>query len=179
MFLAVAAALVLGAACAPKPRLAINPEFSWNIVEVPEEWPGEKPEKVLTAAEISALEEYGRPDAIRIVYDRARRIVSRMEVDTYFTGKNPKKLEDFERSWLYIQPKIELVFHPSGRTEEVPLSKQLELIYQYGDPQRSHAGPNGEEEVWNYYTYGKRFHFTNGTFTGESSFPPMGRWTRL
>lgn len=179
LFLGALALLAVGAGCNKQPRLAINPEYSWNLVRPQPEWPGEKPEDFLRPAEQEALAAYGRPDAVRVIYDSSRRLVTRVEVDTYFTGKKPKKVEDFEHGYIYYLKGIEVIMHPSGEIEDVPLSDQLKLIYQHGDPDSRTARPNSKQETWAYYTLGRRYQFLEGHIISEESFPPMGRWKKL
>jgi hypothetical protein len=161
-----------------KPKLEIDSEYSWNLVRPNQEWPGEKPEEILKPAELEAFAAYGRPDAVRIIYDASRRIITRTEVDTKFVGKKPKKVEDFERSYVYAIKKVEVVMHPSGEIEEIPLNDQLRIVYEHGDPESRTSRPNSNQETWVYYSLGRRFLFLDGELIGEEKFQPMGRWKK-
>jgi len=169
--------LVVTNGCA-KPKLEIDPDYSWNLVRPQEEWPGEKPEEILKPAELEAFAVYGRPDAIRIIYDASGRIITRTEVDTKFVGKKAKKIEDFQRSYVYAVKRVEVVMHPSGEIEEKPLNDQLRIVYENGDPESRTSRPNSTQETWVYYSLGRRFLFLDGELIGEEKFQPMGRWKK-
>jgi len=103
-------------------------------------------------------------------------------VDTKYlgrSGKTPKTIDDFEHSWLYYMRDMEIVFHPSGTYEVLPLSDKLRTVYLLGDPNvRTVHATRTDEETWTYYQEGKRFRFSNDDLIKEERFQPMGRFRR-
>jgi hypothetical protein len=177
--MAVCVVVLSGCGKNKKKQLTLDPEYSFNLLIVGEEWPGKKPHKKLSESELEVFNELGRPDAVRIVYDQTRRIMTRIEVDTKFKGQNAKTIHDFEKSWIYYVLGEEVIFHPSGSIEHIPLTDKLRTAYRFGDPENRSSHIAKDQETWSYYSLGKRFKFDGDDLIAEESFPRMGRYMKM
>lgn len=169
---------LLATACGKKePALEPDPEFSINVMVVPDFWPREEidwPEdETLRRVQQEAWARYGTPDFLRFVYTVDRRIVKPSEaVEGHrMSGRRGSKPED---EWVYFDQGIVLRFKGTEVIER-PLDDMLKTIVLYGDPNEIKRWPElgVERTSFTYYDHGKTFNFGGGKLTDTYEFKPM------
>lgn len=159
-------------ACGGKNRkpIDINPDYSVNVIPVPEFWPredidwAEEPAKRAVQEEVYAR--LGRPDFFRKVYTFDNRIIRPQELSPYavLMGQRPTPLFH----WVYID--LDKVITFTGETyKEEEISDQLRTVALHGDPNDIKNFPvDGIQRTsYYYFNHGKEFVFVNGTLTEE------------
>ncbi|MDX2176864.1 MAG: hypothetical protein SF028_10375 [Candidatus Sumerlaeia bacterium] len=178
LLILLAAAMALGCG-KDEPKLAPDPEFSINVLETPSWWPREEKDWPGNPIEARLMEdtlaERGRPDFLRVVWTRDRRIVRQSDMISALSadGRGLKDATEFE--WVYLDDE-EVVRFKAAETEVRPLDGRLRAVCLYGDPQAFKSGkdPLGRErETYFYYDRGKIFYFLadDGTQVGEDTIP--------
>jgi hypothetical protein len=200
--LATAVALCLGVVAvtgcdAFQPPAVFN-LTSVNVASLPPAWPYEEPG--LTHAQQEVLDERGKPDRLRARWDERGRLTWGTDLrgrfrrnsvqDIMLWHHHRKAPMPFDLSWLYQSPDQrrdqrvgdevfrgeEIIFLDEERWEAVPISDQLGVILDYGDPE-ARDGPElrrGQEvERWRYYGEGRVFHFADGVIERVERVPGM------
>lgn len=174
----LAVALMVGCG-KEEPSLAPDPEFSINVMETPPWWPREEKDWPADPIESRLMEdtlaERGRPEFLRVVWTRDRRIVRQHEMVSALEAKGRGLKDAPEFEWIYLDDAEVVRFLPT-KIETRPLDDRLKAIALYGDPQtvRTTKDPLGrEQETFFYYDRGKIFYFLteSGVQTGETSIP--------
>lgn len=150
----------------------LNPDFSVNMFTPGPKWPKVKK---LSAAEKEIYERYGKPDAFRVLWNPTGKLRSRMEVSSDFNAKKIKSMPPF--TWVYVKQGKEIAFKGAGY-EELPLTDEVRLLVEYGDPEDVKEIFNGVTQ-WMFYGAGKLFKLSNGKIVEQKDFPAMGRFQKM
>lgn len=165
--------LLLGAVLAPvsgckRKRLRPDPAFSLNVMTVPEWWPREKKDWPKDPAEArvmkEALDANGRPDYLRIVWNRDRRLVRQGEM-VRAIQRGGRGLTPPEFEWVYFDDNKVIRFFPR-RAETRELDDRLKTVCNYGDPNEIKTlsdAMNREMDIFTYYEQGKLIYFDRAT----------------
>lgn len=184
--LVLALLLVAGLGCSRKPVLAPDSDFSINVLLTPSWWPREKQdwssEPVTAAVQQEYYALHGRPEVLRVVWNRDRSLIRQAEMaDRVMKNKN-KPVEPPEFEWIYLERGIVARFH-RDRVEERPLDDRLRAVALYGDPNewkvnRDAAGRDIETYI--YYNQGTIMTFLreDGRKLREERFQPTHRYQR-
>lgn len=151
--------------------VSLNPAFSLNLIQPGPKWPNVKK---LTPAQKEVFEKYGKPDRLRVQWTPEGRIMQRDELRQQFKDKQPKELPPC--FWVYQQRGIEIAFD-QGTPREQPISDQVKLVLQHGDPEDVKQLPGGLTQ-WTFYSTGRLFKFSHGKIVEERDFPAMGRYIK-
>lgn len=149
-----------------------DPKFSYNLVEVPVDWPNEDkdwPEDIDEALiRQQAYEKYGTPDYFRLIWFRDERLASEGDIKQLAFGKSGRKLKEYlgsrEREWVYLDKEMILHFE-RGKMEIRDLTDEIETISQYGDPHAIRMNEDvvgGKTRSFTYYDTGKIYYFRDG-----------------
>jgi hypothetical protein len=137
-----------------------------NFAQPSAKWPVVK---LLTPVEKQALEQNGRPDCFRMLWNPDGTIAVRGVVEQEWRSKNMKLPA---LTWVYVQRKEELVF--SGNQVRVnPLSELALLVLKSGDPENVKDIGNGVTQ-WTYYSTGKIYTIAGDRIVDTKTFPAMG-----
>lgn len=171
--------------CATKYNYGVNERFSMNLGPVPP-WFGD-PKAPLRPAEKEVLERRGRPDFIRVWWKSNGAPITSSDLagrrDEYQILVNAA-----DKSWVYLKAEKggkdeEVVFLNDGAAYRVqPLSEQLKLLCQYGDPSNKITPVviDGEShETWMWYEHGLQLELVNGHVVKSKNFPATGAGTIL
>lgn len=170
LFACIALLAAFGAASCNKnkQKLAPDPEFSINVMEVPEFWPREdkdwpKDEDKRLVME-GTLADRGRPDFFRVVWTADRRIVRQREMVDALEKKG-QGLTAPELEWIYADDGKIVRFH-KDKAEVRDMDDRLATICTLGDPndvkvRRDAAGTN--TEIFTYYNTGQIMYFEQKT----------------
>jgi hypothetical protein len=124
----------------------------------------------LQPREKAALEKYGRPDFMRIIWDRSGAIKIRDQFNAV-ERKRMKKAAELPTTWVYLDRNVELVF--SGDTwQERRLNDEIKLVARMGDPEAVREIPGGIVE-WTFYSTGRIVKLLNGSIVETRQFPAM------
>jgi hypothetical protein len=175
------------AGCGSKTR-RLSPEatFSYNIVEVPSDWPDEKVDWPKDDADLAlrqqqAYEKYGAPDYFRVRWRKDGRIVSDGELTQMLwsaKSKNAKglmKRESPDLDWMYLDKNMLISFPKSGVKKE-DLPDVLRVVSEYGDPNeiKESRDVNGMDTlILHYYDEGRVVYFKDGKKTNEEIIQAM------
>lgn len=157
-------------ACKEKAEVTLD-QNSVNIGSVGKDWP--KKFK-LTTAEDTVLKKYGRPDYFRIRWVKDGSFQNMMQVNHIMSFK---KIANIKKSWIYEKIGKEIIFTDEDKYEEIPITEQLKLIMEYGDPEsvKKFTDKAGIlKETWSYYSLGKDYIFYNGHLSETFEYPAMG-----
>jgi len=170
-WLALAAAITGFATCGMEPPVNVNPNFSYNLAVPDARWPRLN---LLSPAENEVYQKYGKPDYFRLWYNKQGDLVSGREAGPIVRAR---KLRDLRRSWIYEDKKIEVKFRSPAKSEEVPLSDQLQVLCLRGDPQeRDPQIRNGIlREMWTYFDKGEKYIFMDGRLAEKQLFKGVGK----
>lgn len=147
--------------------VVIDPKFSVNVFSPGPKWPNVKK---LKPVEREVFEKYGKPDRFRVWWNPTGELRTRFDVEQEFRRAKPKDLPPY--SWIYLSSGIEVRLTASGYQEQ-PVTDQVRLMTQYGDPEDVKELKNGLTQ-WMYYSVGKLYKFGNGMIVEEKEFPAMG-----
>ncbi len=154
--------------------LTVDPGFSLHLAYPQKNWP---PKKKLSAIEMEVYAKMGRPDYIRIWWDRNGKLMTQKELREKFKrSKNDYKT--FKKSWIYIDNETEIVFPKTEGYKEVPFSDKMKILAEYGDPQDIKINVTSFEDMkcdrWTYWSNGKHFDFVGDKLVKTQDFEPMG-----
>lgn len=170
ILLSVAVIFLCG--CFKKKFLILNPQFSVNLAVPTDNWPAESK---LTPAQKAIFEQLGKPDYIRIWWDKEGRLKSYLNVDRAI---EKKLYREAKQSWVYIRMEKEIVFINENGYTTLPLSDKLKVLCKYGDPESVKIDENKETgekiEIWQYYSEGKIFKFLDEKLIKEQTLPRVG-----
>lgn len=182
----LALALVFAASgCAHKFNYGVNERFSMNIGPVPP-WLTD-PKAPLRPAEKEVLERRGMPDFIRVWWKTDGSPITSSDL----SGRHDEYQEIVNaapKSWLYVRAEKgdkdeEVVFVNDGASYRVrPLSEQLKLLCQYGDPSNKITPvviDGLKHETWMWYEHGLQLELVNGHVISSKNFPATGAGTIL
>lgn len=170
-------ALLVGAwGCSKKPELKPDPTFSMNVMVVPEWWPREEldwpKDPDLAQVQQDALQERGRPDYIRMVWTRDRRILRQSELaeKARLRGGLPKP----EMEWVYLE-KGQVVRFKGTKVLEEPLNDELRAVCEFGDPNdtKDFDEKGRHKQIWTFRDNGKILYFEDGKRVQTQDIPPM------
>lgn len=183
--LAVISACAL-AACAGKPKQRVlfpDIEYSFNVMEVPADWPLEKKDWPLDPTEAAVrqavYEKEGAPDHFRFRWRKDGKPVTRREVTEMLFVKDKSKRslrrftegKDLPMDWVY-KDKGEIYTFTKKGAEKSPLPDELKVICEYGDPQEIKNSVDVSRrpvQIYQYYDQGKIYYFTDGKLTREET----------
>jgi len=154
---------------APKQQpYVVNFERTINFFQPAPKWPVEK---LLTPTENQVLQQYGRPDMFRFLWNPNGDLKMRERLQLEWTRDKVKDMPP--STWVYLQRNEEIVF--SGNTFKAqPLTEAMQLIIKYGDPENVRDIGGGVQQ-WTFYSVGKIFNISpSGAATQTREFPPMG-----
>jgi len=163
------------ASCKDKEDLSIDPDFSINLATPKKNWPHLKK---ISEGEKNALKKYGRPDFVRIWWNKKGRILTAKELGDSFK-KN--KISELHKSWIYLEPPSEIIFYLDGSFKETKLCDKLKIIGDYGDPEdiKTSSDTTGSKcEIWTYYSAGYHFKFIDDNLVSTQEFTPMGKFMK-
>jgi hypothetical protein len=165
------AALVLVLGGCSNSHVTLDADHSANLLRLSPEWPGTKPEKILTPAQIEVYEELGRPDAMRLLFNRRGDIYRRDDAfhEFYIRGDD---YETIDRAWIYRSRDLEVRF-AGGTVDRRPLTDKLNTLLDYGDPNEAKR-LNETREKWFYYNVGRIFTFDDDKLVQEENIPRTG-----
>ena len=172
----LAASVFLTACGGKEPVLKPDPDFSVNVMAVPEWWPREELDWPEDAArrqvEQDAWARYGTPEFLRFVYTVDRRIVKPSESLEGHRMAGTQGKPDIE--WIYVNDEIILSFN-KGKAVERPLDDRLRTVVLYGDPNEIKRWPElgVERTSFTYYDHGKTFSFAGDKLMDTYDFKPM------
>lgn len=159
----------------------LNPAFSINVVKTPEWWPDDDTFKTKRnptgEAQRAYYEQWGRPDFIRLIYRKDRTVI---DFDTYWAN-NSRLPPVIGYAWVYLDRKIETHFNEKTGVEEGPLSDEIRMICDEGDPDQilRLEAPEGMRKVRFFYRQtGKAVTFENSRKTGVDQMPALPGWMR-
>lgn len=172
---------------------------SVNIATPPRDWPDAE-HWTLTPAQQEVLAERGKPEVFRAWWDTRGRLTwgsdlaaqyRRQRVEDIMLYCHHHDLElPFQLSWIYqtegqsffqregqeVFQGVEIYFIDDDRWEEIPLTDQIGVLIDYGDPE-SREGPEDWRghvvERWRYYREGKVFHFVDSEISNVEILPSM------
>lgn len=165
--------LVVLIGCAHSGQIVFNPKFSVNLATPCKSWPEEKK---LTPAQREVLAKYGPPDYFHIWWTKQGEIQTYLKVDRKFP-----RIHDYDRSWIYLDRNEDIVFKSDTHHVVLPISDQLRVVCEYGDPEDIKKITNRDGvlvESWTYYTYGILLKFLDGKLGERSEFQPMGTYIK-
>lgn len=168
-FMVLLAILAFSAACEKKPEkkpLELNPEFSVNVMPVPDFWPREKfdwPEDPHERQVYQqAWAEHGTPDFFRQVHTFDGRIVRPIELEEGHTLISRRPSAVWE--WVYLEDEKLLKFR-GAKMEVEELPDTVRVVCEYGDPNEIKTFELTDQEektVFIYYNHGMKFEFVDG-----------------
>ncbi|CAN5246088.1 hypothetical protein BH09SUM1_BH09SUM1_10450 [soil metagenome] len=166
----------------PKSRkLAPDPTFSLNVIEVPADWPDEKrdwPVDPVTSAQQQAVyEQNGKPDFFRILWNRDGRLMMQRELAAdAWNKRNAKKPQAApEMEWIYLDKAMTYQFKRGGVIKK-NLPDNIRTVTEYGDPEemKESVDMSGAPNlIYQYYNRGKVFYFREGKMYKEENQTPM------
>lgn len=170
-----------------KRKIAPDPEYSLNVMPVPEFWPREEQDwpKDPVAARVQQdyLAEHGRPDFFRVVWRPDRRIIRHFEMMDAIERKGAGLAAAPELEWIYLEGDTVVRFYPR-RHEARELDHRLLTHCVYGDPHEVKSNPDPATgrilETYFYYDIGKVYYYDaeTGKLVREQPTPPLGRVVR-
>jgi len=187
--LALAGAMGMAAGCGGTPKarkIAPDPRFSINLVEVPADWPDERIDwprdnATLAAQQQAVYEQYGKPDYFRLLWKRDGRMMTNTEFQNMAwqrrakAGKRKEQIETPDLEWVYLDDKLTFQF-TRGKVVKGELPDTTRIVTEYGDPHEIKEtidvtkAPN---VVYQYYDQGKVFYFREGKLYREENQTPM------
>jgi hypothetical protein len=147
-----------------------NPDFSINLMAIGEKWPPKKGKTKLKDNQQAAFEKFGRPDFLRILWNRQGTIMIRDQFNAADKARM-KKAPTMESSWVYLNRGVEVIFTPQG-TVERRINDEVRLIARMGDPEAVRTVGNGMTE-WTFYSTGRIIKMLNGQIVETREFPAM------
>ncbi len=158
-----------------KKPLATDPEFSVNVIPVPEFWPREKldwPEdEEIRRIRKDAWGTHGTPDFIRTLFTFDNRIVRPIELaeGIVLSGARPRPAEE----WVYISDGKVVRFEGRKVIEE-DLRDDVKTVCTHGDPMAVKDFDMGDfiQTSFFYYNVGKEFVYVDGKLIDTRSFAP-------
>lgn len=174
--LAVAAAVAVvvaagtSAGCG-KEYTRLAEEHSANLLFLDPEWPGPKNVAIATDAEREVYEELGKPDAIRLLFNRAGDIYPRERAfhELFARGNDHSEID---RAWIYKSRDLEISF-VNGVSERRPLAPKARTLLDYGDPHEIKF-LSDQSDKWFYYDAGRAFTFSGEELVNEERFQSTG-----
>ncbi len=169
----VAVLLGCGSRKPEKKPLAMDPEFSLNVMPVPDFWPRDKfdwPEdEEARRIRKEAWGTHGTPDFIRFVYTFDNRIVRSLELaeGMVLSGARPKPAQE----WIYIADGKTVRFE-GRKVHEEKLTDDVKTVCTYGDPMAIKEFDMGDyvQTSFYYYNVGKEFVFVDRRLTDTRMF---------
>lgn len=137
-----------------------------NFASPGQKWPVVK---LLSPVEKQVLQEYGRPDFFRLLWNRDGQIAIRGLVEQEWRNKN-MKLPSL--TWVYVQRNEEVVFS-GNQVRTQPLTELIQLTLKSGDPENVKDIGNGVTQ-WTYYSTGKMYTIAGDRIVDTKTFPAMG-----
>lgn len=157
-----------------KDDLTIDPNFSINLAKPQKNWPKKKK---MTKTEKEVFEKYGKPDLVRIWWNKKGNLVSQAEVREMFKNTQ-KNYTNLKKSWLYEEEEKEIIFQKDGTYKEEKFTDRLRTMVENGDPEEIKIGVKVYNEVstdrWTYWSKGKHFDFVEDKLVKTDTFTPMG-----
>lgn len=154
--------------------LTVDPSFSINLSTPQRNWPNEKK---LSPQEKEAYKKYGRPDFVRIWWDKRGKLMTQKEVGEKLK-KTKGNYKTFKKSWIYIDKEREIIFPQNDTFKEQPLTDKLTTVTEYGDPQEIKMNIVIYDDMkcdrWTYWSQGKHFDFVGDKLVKTHDFAPMG-----
>lgn len=150
--------------------LEINQEFSVNVFKPGPTWPNVKK---LPPEQKEAYERYGKPDCFHVYWTPDGAIKTKEDLRKELKGGKPKTIPPY--SWIYLKLNKEVTFK-NGMASELPLTDQIRIIAQNGDPEdvREDSGVT----QWMFYSTGKIYKFSKGRVFETKEFPAMGKYLK-
>lgn len=148
-------ALALAACGGDKHIIEIDQRFSYNVVRTPFWFPDEKQ---LFPVEKDVLDRYGRPNFIRRWWRDDGSFITSSDLSGKDKDKVAEEMAHQKTSWVYLTMRKEVVFSFDHRSHyEQPISDALDLICQYGDPERNRPVlvDGRKRETWKWIDHGK------------------------
>jgi len=139
----VPALLAIGVAgCTPRDSLififgpnnvmeGMNPQYSFNVISPPWWWPDEDTfakDNPIGDAKRDYYAQYGRPDWLRVWYNKDGVMLSRNEINQREGLPMPKGV-----SWIYLDRDVEVSFISSSPVEK-PIDDEIATLCEMGDP---------------------------------------------
>ncbi len=157
--------LILASCGREKQKLAPDPNFSINVMEVPEFWPREdkdwpKDEEKRLAME-GTYAEMGRPDSFRVIWTPDRRIMRQREMVEMLDQKGRGLNKTPELEWIYID-KGKIVRFTPKEAQARDLDDRTLTLCRLGDPNdvKVRRDPDGRNvEIYTYYNTGQIIYF--------------------
>lgn len=147
-----------------------NFEKTINFAQPGAKWPVVK---LLSPVEKQVLEQYGRPDHFRLLWNSDGSIAIRGIVEQEWRNKN-MKLPDL--TWVYVHRNEEVIF-AGNQVRTSPLSELSQLVLKSGDPENVRDIGNGVIQ-WTYYSTGKMYFIAGDRVVDTKTFPAMGSYNR-
>ncbi len=148
-------ALALAACGGDKHIIEIDQRFSYNVVRTPFWFPDEK---LLSPVEKDVLDRYGRPNFIRRWWRDDGSFITSSDLSGKDKDKIAEEMAHQKTSWVYLAMRKEVVFSADYRSHyEQPINDGLDLICQYGDPERNRPVlvDGRKRETWKWIDHGK------------------------
>jgi hypothetical protein len=152
-------------------QYVLVPGYSVNVARPNILWP--KKEEDATPAQQEILDKNGRPDLIRIWWKPTGEFADPMTVRMMQIKAPKPDMVGRETSWVYENRNggEEVIFKSPTETETKPMSDELRVLCELGDPQQKHQIPNEKNQVaeeWVYHTQGRIYRFINGVKVYEN-----------
>ncbi len=166
----VLCSLLLLVACGKeKQKIAPEPDFSINVMDVPEFWPREdkdwpKDEEKRLVME-GTYAEMGRPEFFRVIWTPDRRIMRQREMVEMLDQKGRGLNKTPELEWIYLE-KGKIVRFTQTEAQLRDLDDRTLTLCRLGDPNDVKIRRDAEErnvEIYAYYNTGQIFYFDQKT----------------
>jgi len=172
------AALLMGSSSCPRDLASnVDSKFSVNLVRPSATWPKIN---TLSPGETEAYGKYGQPDYFRVWYNKGGEIATSREAGPIIRGR---QVSELPRSWIYEAGGIELRFVSPTKFMEVPISDQIKVLCQRGDPQERDVlslVDGKAKESWTYWDVGEKYFFLDGKQIEKQVFKAIGKpFTRM
>lgn len=173
------APLLLAMGCGRnKEVLTFDHSFSYNLMRVPEWYPGEK--TVLSPTEKEIIGRMGPPDFFRFWWNEDGDFVTSSDLHRQFREMN-ENMKGVKQTWIYAREEREIEFKPTGEYFEHPLPQKIKLIARYGDPSEK-SPPRSDArgrtyETWIWIDHGLKVEFMDGMEIKRDHFSGTGRGT--
>lgn len=163
-------ALILGG-CKLDQDIAMDFDYSVNVFRPGPKFPNHKK---LKPSEKELFDRYGKPDFIRVYWNRDGDLRTRNQLQGELQGKKPKKMPPY--AWLYLKQGREYFINETT-FEERPVTERVRIICEHGDPEDIKDLMGGRIQ-WTYYSTGRIFTIVGDRVVDVKEFPAMGRFNR-